>query len=167
MPSLADAPRIAPTSRPFRADPPSQTALSRAIARARLAPWRVRAVTDPGARRAIRDAHLPHWTDYLRTSGGLRVLASGAAGRTAHALRAADALAQDLHELPLHLVVLARAGGPLRDGALGTLVEALRDEGLDGALLPLGPRAQPALCELLALPAGIEVAGLIAARSRR
>src|SRR4051812_38264667 len=119
MPSLADAPTIS--------NPP---ALRRAVARTRLAPWRVVAVTDAGQRRAVRDAHLPHWHAYLRESDGRRVLASGAAGATARALRAADAMAQALHELPLPLVILARPDGPLRGGTLGVLLEALRDEGV-------------------------------------
>jgi hypothetical protein len=59
MQSLADDLRAAPAAlRPFRPDPFQPDAVRRAAEAARLATWRVVAITDAPTRRAIRDAHL-------------------------------------------------------------------------------------------------------------
>ncbi|QEC47663.1 hypothetical protein FSW04_08815 [Baekduia soli] len=168
MPSLTDDLRTAPTTlRPFRADPVQPAALARAVHRARLAPWRVRAVTDPERRRAIRDAHLPHWAAHLAATGGLRIIADDAPARRARELRAADVFAHELHEVPVHLVVLARRAGTLRAGALGDLGDALRAEGLDAAPIPFTARAEPELRTLLALDDDLTIAGILVTRPQR
>jgi hypothetical protein len=168
MPSLADDLRTAPTTiRPFRPDPFQPAALRRAAERARLASWRLVTVTDAATRRAIRDVHLPHWNAHLVDSGGARILAAGAPALTARELRAADAFANLLHEVPVHVVVLARAAGTLRDAALGDLADALRAEGLDVAPVPFATRAQPELRTLLDLPDELLVAGVLVARPQR
>jgi hypothetical protein len=168
MPSLADDLRTAPTTiRPFRPDPYRPAALRRAADRARLAPWRVLAVTDAGTRRAIRDAHLPHWHAHLADSGGLAVLAADRPAGIARDLRAADAFVAALHEAPLHVVVLARRTGALRESAVRELRAALQAEGVDAAPVPLADRAEPELCALLDLPADITIAGILVARPQR
>jgi hypothetical protein len=168
MPSLADDLRTAPTTiRPFRPDPVRPAAWRRAAERARLAPWRLRAVTDAQTRLAIRDAHLPHWHAHLVETGGLRILADDRPALVARDLRSADNFVVLLHEAPVHLVVLAKRHAPLRATALADLRAALHAEQLDAAPVPLAARAAPELCELLAIPEDLTVAGVLVTRSRR
>jgi hypothetical protein len=168
MPSLADDLRTASTTfRPFRPDPVQPAALRRAAERARLAPWRLVAVTDPDTRLAIRDAHLAHWRAHLADTGGTRILADDRPARVARDLRGADAFALRLHEAPVHLVLLAKRHAPLRAGAVGDLRAALDHEHLDAAPLPLADRAAPELCDLLRIPEDLTVAGVLVTRSRR
>jgi hypothetical protein len=168
MPSLADDLRTAPsTIRPFRPDPVQPAALRRAADRARLAPWRLLVITDPQTRRAIRDAHLPHWRTHLADTGGARVLAADRPARTARDLRTADAFANELHEIPVHLVVLARRAGALRERALPDLQFALQDEGFDAAPVPLARSAEPELRDLLDLADDLTIHGVLVARPRR
>jgi hypothetical protein len=168
MPSLAGDLRTASTTfRPFRPDPVQPAALRRAAERARLAPWRLVAVTDPDKRVAIRDAHLPHWRAHLADSGGTRILADDRPALVARDLRAADAFALQLHEAPVHLVLLAKRHAPLRTSAVGELRAALHAEHLDAAPLPLATRVAPELCDLLRIPEDLTVAGVLVTRSRR
>lgn len=168
MVSLADDLRTAPTTfRPFRPDPIRPAAVRRAGERARLAPWRLLAITDPDTRLAIRDAHLPHWRAHLADSGGTRILADDRPARVARDLRAADTFAGQLHEAPLHLVVLEKRHAPLSHRALPELRVALHAEHLDAAPLPLATRAAPELCDLLRIDAALTIAGVLATRSRR
>jgi hypothetical protein len=168
MESLADELRTAPTTfRPFRPDPVQPAALRAALERARLASWRLLTVTDRATRVAIRDAHLPHWRAYLAESGGARIIAADAPARQAHELRVADAFARELHEAPVHLVLLGRRGGSLRTSALADLAEGLRREGMDAAPVPLAARADAELRELLALDEHLTVDGMLVARPMR
>jgi hypothetical protein len=168
MLSLDDDLRTAPTTfRPFRPDPVRPAALRRAAERARLAPWRMLTVTDPGTRLAIRDAHLPHWRAHLADSGGTKILADDRPALIARDLRAADTFAAQLHEAPVHLVVLEKRHAPLPRRALPDLRRALDAEHLDAAPLPLAATAAPELCDLLAIEEGLTVAGVLATRSRR
>jgi len=168
MPSLADDLRTAQsTFRPFRPDPVQPHALRAALDRARLASWRLLTVTDPATRLAIRDAHLPHWRAHLSESGGARILAADAPARQARELRVADAFALQLHEAPVHLVLLGRRGGFLRTTALADLAAGLRAEGMDAAPVPLAARADAELREILALEDDLTVDGILAARPVR
>jgi hypothetical protein len=166
VPSLAEVVRTAPTRR-FRSDPIAVVALSRAARRARIASWRLLPVADAATRQAIRDVHLRHWHSHLAETGGLDVLAADDPAGRARSLRAADAFAHDLHEAPLHLALLARSGGGLRDGAIGELRAALEAEGLGAAALPLSSSAAGDLRDLLELEAGVEIAGLLVVGARR
>jgi hypothetical protein len=168
MPSLADDLRTAPTTiRPFRPDPVQPARWRRAAERARLAPWRLVAVTDADTRLAIRDAHLPHWRTHLADTGGLRILADDRPALVARDLRAADNFASFLHEAPVHLVVLAKRHAPLRATAIADLRTALHAEHLDAAPVPLAGRAAPELCDLLRIREDLTVAGVLVTRSRR
>jgi len=168
MPSLTDDLRTAPTTfRPFRPDPVQPAALRAALDRARLASWRLLTVTDRETRLAIRDAHLPHWRAHLAESGGARIIAADAPARQARDLRVADAFARELHEAPVHLVLLGRRGGFLRTTALGELAAALRAEGIDAAPIPFAARADAQLRELLAIPDALTVDGILVARPAR
>src|SRR3954469_16012695 len=166
--SSTDDLRTAPnTFRPFRPDPVQPTSLRAALERARLAAWRLITVTDPAPRLAIRDAHLPHWRAHLVESGGARILAADAPARQARDLRVADAFALNLHEAPVHLVLLGRAGGSLRTTALEDLATGLRAEGMDTAPLPCAARAAQEIGALLDLEPGLVVHGVLAARPAR
>ena len=168
MASLTDELRTAPTTfRPFRPDPVQPAALRAALERARLASWRLLTVTDRATRVAIRDAHLPHWRAYLAESGGAKTIAADAPARQAQELRVADAFARELHEAPVHLVLLGRRGGSLRTSALADLAEGLRSEGMDAAPVPLAARADAELRELLALEDHVRVDGILVARPVR
>jgi hypothetical protein len=168
MPSLADDLRTAPTTfRPFRSEPVQPAALRAALDRARLASWRLLTVTDRATRLAIRDAHLPHWRAHLAESGGARIIAADAPARQARDLRVADTFARELHEAPVHLVLLGRRGGSLRTTALAELAAALRAEGMDAAPIPFAARADPELRELLELEDHLTVDGILVARPRR
>jgi hypothetical protein len=167
MESLADELRtVSTTFRPFRPDPVQPAALRAALERARLASWRLLTVTDRAMRVAIRDAHLPHWRAYLAESGGARIIAADAPARQAHELRVADTFARELHEAPVHLVLLGRRGGSLRTSALADLAEGLRGEGMDAAPVPLAVRADAELRALLALEDHVRVDGILVARPR-
>jgi hypothetical protein len=166
--SYADDLRTAPsTFRPFRPDPVQPAVLRAALERARLAQWRLITVTDAATRLAIRDAHLPHWRTHLLESGGARILAADAPARQARELRVADTFALQLHEAPVHLVLLGRANGSLRTTALTDLAEGLRAEGMDAAPLPCARRAAAELGALLDVEDGLVVAGVLAARPAR
>jgi hypothetical protein len=163
--SYADDLRTASnTFRPFRPDPVQPAVLRAALERARLAQWRLMAVTHPATRLAIRDAHLPHWRAYLTESGGAKIIAADAPARQAHELRVADTFARQLHEAPVHLVLLGRRGGSLRTSALTDLAKGLRSEGMDAAPVPLAARADAELRELLALDDQLTVDGILVAR---
>ncbi|HEU4975568.1 MAG TPA: hypothetical protein VFT50_10805 [Baekduia sp.] len=168
MQLLADDLRSAPaTLRPFRPDPFQPDAVRRAAEAARIATWRVVAVTDPALRRAIRDAHLPHWRAHLVGTGGARVIAADAPARRARDLRAADAFATGLHEIPVHVLLLGRRGGTLRPGVLADLRRALHDEQLAAVPVPLVDRAQPELRAALDLPDDLTLEAVLAARPHR
>jgi hypothetical protein len=166
--SLAGDLRTAPiTLRPFRPDPVQPAALRRAAGRARLASWRLVTITDAGLRRRIRDAHLVHWRAHLADTGGAHILAADRPARTARELRIADAFADVLHEVPVHLVVLARRDGALPDRLLDDLRDALHAEGLDAAPVPLARHAEPELRDVLGLPDELTIHGLLVARPQR
>jgi hypothetical protein len=166
--SYADDLRTAPnTFRPFRPDPVQPAVLRAALERARLAQWRLLTVTDAATRLAIRDAHLPHWRAHLLESGGARILAADAPARQARELRVADTFALQLHEAPVHLVLLGRAAGSLRTTALTDLAEGLRAEGMDAAPLPCARRAAEEIGALLEIEDGLVVSGVLAARPAR
>lgn len=166
--SFADDLRTAPsTFRPFRPDPVRPEALEAALSHARLASWRLVTVTDRATREAIRDAHLPYWRAHLVETGGAKILAADAPARQARDLRVADAFARELHEAPVHLVLLGRAGGALRFGALSDLADGLRAEGMDVAPAPLARRAGEELRAILDLDDDVCVCGVLVARPAR
>ena len=166
--SYADDLRAASnTFRPFRPDPVQPATLRAALDRARLATWRLVTVTDLATRTAIRDAHLPHWRAHLADSGGARILAADAPARQARDLRIADTFALNLHEAPVHLVLLGRAAGSLRTSALSDLADGLRAEGMDAAPLPCARQAGAEIAQLLDVEDGLVVSGVLAARPAR
>jgi nitroreductase len=175
--------RGAPTTRRFAPDPIDPAALHRALDHARFAPsagnrqpWRVVVVTDPATRRAIRDLYLPQWSAYLEETG------TAAAVERVPVLREADAFARALDRVPVHLVVAGETAlmhtvddglgrPPVTGGAsvypfVQNLLLALRGEELGAAFATLLARAEPEAKELLAIPDGVQVCGLVAVGRR-
>ncbi len=187
---LYEAMRCAPTSRRFAPQAVPREALLRALEVARFAPsggnrqgWRVIAVEDPGTRRALRDLYLPGWRAYMERTGGAALLAAAESpgaqldARRLRMLRLADEYAQQLHEVPLHLLVGVRLGDLAvtdaelpRQSIVGgasiypftqNLLLALRAEGLGAALTTLLVPAEAQVRALLGIPEEIALAAHI------
>lgn len=183
---LYEAMRCAPTSRRFKPDPVPQEALLRALDNARYAPsggnrqgWRVIVVRDATRRKALADLYLPHWRAYMQRTGGAQVLTDPQAFDDAivHRVQGANAYAEHLHEVPLHLVVgvclgdlavtdveLPRqsiVGGASIYPFIQNLLLALRGEGLGAAMTTLLVPAEAQVRELLQIPQEIALAAHI------
>jgi nitroreductase len=179
---LLDAMRCAPTSRRFKADDVPQDALARALDAARFAPsggnrqgWRVVVVRDARTRRALRDLYLPHWRAYMDATGAAQLLQNpDLSPDVARAARRADEYAQQLDQVPVHLVIGVRLGDLAvtdaklpRQSIVGgasvypfvqNLLLALRGEGLGAAMTTLLIPAEADVRELLAIPEEIALA---------
>ena len=180
---LYEAMRCAPTSRRFTDEPVDPAALGRALDAARFAPsggnrqgWRVVVVTDPQARRALRDLYLPHWRAYLELTGGAQMLARPEAfdERRTRMVQRANEYAERLHEVPVHLVLGVRiADLAVTDEALPrtsivggasiypfaqNLLLALRNEGLGASMTTLLVPAEAEVRELLGIPQEVALA---------
>jgi nitroreductase len=188
---LYEVMRCAPATRRFRADPVPREVLLRVLDAARFAPsggnrqgWRLVAVEDPQTRRALRDLYLPHWRAYLESTGAARMLANPDDHDPARVrmLRRADAFAEQLHEVPLHLVVCVRiADLAITDSALDrpsivggasvypfvqNILLGLRAEGLGASLTTLLVPAETEVKRLLAIPEELAVAAYVAVGHR-
>jgi nitroreductase len=174
---LIEAMRSMPTARSFGTEPVPDETLRRALDSARFAPsggnrqpWRVIAVRDRHMRRSLRDLYQPHWRTYMERTGGAAMLADPDRfdPRRVRMLRRADAFAERLHEVPLHLVICAHLpdlaivdAGLQRQSIVGgasvypfvqNLLLALRGEGLGAALTTLLAPAEPEVRSLLEIP---------------
>lgn len=183
--------RSAPTTRRYTDEPVDRETLRRVLDNARFAPsggnrqaWRVIAIEDPDRRRSLRDLYLPHWRAYMERTGGAAMLADpdSAPPERLRMVRRADEFAERLHEVPLHLLVLAHApslaivdAGLDRPSIVGgasiypftqNLLLGLRAEGLGAALTTLLAPAEAQLRELLGIPQGMIVAAHIAVGHR-
>ncbi|HEX7610539.1 MAG TPA: nitroreductase family protein [Solirubrobacteraceae bacterium] len=183
---LYEAMRCAPTSRRFKTDPVSREALVRALENARFAPsggnrqgWRVVVVEDPGRRAALRELYLPRWRAYMELTGGAQMLAdpdSFDAGRV-RMLKRADAYAEGLAEVPVHIVVGVRledlavtdaelprqsiVGGASVYPFVQNLLLGLRAEGLGAAMTTLLVPAEAEVRPLLGIPEDVALAAHI------
>ena len=183
---LYEAMRCAPTSRRFKADPVPRDVLVRALENARFAPsggnrqgWRVVVVEDPGRRAALRDLYLPHWRAYTELTGAAQMLADpeGFDAKRVRMVQRADAYANGLAEVPVHIVVGVRledlavtdAGLP-RQSIVGgasvypfvqNLLLALRAEGLGAAMTTLLVPAEAEVRPLLGIPEDVALAAHI------
>jgi nitroreductase len=183
---LYDAMRCAPTTRSFAPEPVPREVLRRVLDNARFAPsggnrqgWRVVAVEDEGTRRALRDLYQPNWRAYMDRIGGAAMLADPDRfdPRRVRMLRRADAFAERLHEVSLHLVVCAQLGDlaivdtdldrpSIVAGAsiypfVQNLLLGLRAEDLGAALTTLLTPAEPEVKRLLAIPEDVAIAAYV------
>ncbi len=183
---LYDAMRCAPTTRRFTSEPVAPEVLRRVLENARFAPsggnrqaWRVLAVRDAETRLALRELYLPHWRAYMQQTGGAAILADPGDfdARRVRMLRRADEFAERLHEVPLHLVVLASLGdlaivdaGLERPSIVGgasiypfvqNVLLGFRSEGLGCALTTILAPAESQVRELLAIPEGLAIAAYV------
>ncbi len=180
---LYEAMGCAPTSRHFTDQPVDREVLVRALDHARFAPsggnrqgWRVVVVTDPGTRRTIRDLYLPAWRAYMERTGGARLLEAPDAfeERRTRMVRRANEYAEQLDQVPVHLVVGVRledlavtdeklprtsiVGGASVYPFVQNLLLALRNEGLGAAMTTLLVPAEAEVRELLAIPDQVALA---------
>jgi nitroreductase len=183
---LLDAMRCAPTSRRFKPDPVPPEALERALEAARFAPsggnrqgWRVVVVRDPEMRVVLRDLYLPHWRAYMQMTGAAQMLQDPGNLDPARLrmLRRADEYAEQLEQVPVHLIVGVRledlavtdaklprqsiVGGASVYPFVQNLLLALRGEGLGAALTTLLVPAEAQVRERLAIPDEIALAAHI------
>ncbi len=153
--------------------------------------WRVVVVQDPALRRALRDAYLPGWYEYLaQVSAGLtpwaavtdreleRRAVAGADEFAAAAAVGPGGFAEHLDEVPVMLVLLAdleRLATVDRDLDRYTLVGgasiypfawsillAARGEGLAGVMTTMVVRDEATVKDLLGVPDTVVVAGVLA-----
>jgi nitroreductase len=151
--------------------------------------WRVIVVEDPSTRRALRDAYLDAWHDYVahRLAGlvAFSPLASASDRDAARAQRDAAIAASDpagfaenLDSVPVLMVIatdLSSLAATDRDldryqlvgGAsiypfVWSILLAARERGLAGVMTTVGTRNEPALREILDVPATWAVAAMLA-----
>jgi nitroreductase len=182
---LYEAMRCAPTTRRFTSDPVAPDALRRALDAARFAPsggnrqgWRVVVVQDADKRRALRDLYLPHWRAYIGgTSDAQAPAARELDPARVRMVRRASEYAEQMDEVPVHLVVGVRLGdlavtdaGLPRQSIVGgasvypfvqNLLLALRGEGLGAALTTLLVPAEAEVKRLLQIPDDVALAAHI------
>lgn len=150
--------------------------------------WRVIVLKDPEIRRRIRDHYVLGWREYMAHARlGLVPFAPLDAGRwsgpavdleEARRTPAPLPFADDLDTVPVLLVLVVDLGalavtdnGLERQSIVGgasvypfahNVLLAARDAGLGGVMTTVLARQEPAVKELLGIPAGHAVAGLVA-----
>jgi nitroreductase len=153
--------------------------------------WRVIVVKDGRLRRALRDAYLPGWYEYLAQAGaGLTPWAAitdrelerqAVAGAPAIARSAADGpggFAEHFDQVPVMLVLLAdladlatvdrdvdhytMVGGASIYPFAWSILLAARDEGLAGVMTTMLVREEESVKELLGVPESVSVAAVLA-----
>jgi len=190
---LYEVMRCAPSTRRFTDAPVDRAVLERVLDNARFAPsggnrqgWRVIVVTDPGARRRMRELYAEPWDEYMVQTGGRAALDAGPdsglpAGRL-RMLREADEFAHTFDRVPVHLVICVGlealaitdagldrpsivGGGSIYPFVQNVLL-GLRREGLGASFTTLLVPAEAAVRELLAIPDGVALAGHISVGHR-
>ena len=195
---LTQALRTTGAVREFRADPVPDEVVARLLDTARFAPnggnrqaWHVIVVKDAVRRRALRDAYLPTWYEYLaQREAGLTpwapvtdVAAEAAAIRqapevAARAATAPDGVAERFDEVPVLLAVLAdlRALAAVDKGTraytivggasvypfVWSILLAARDEGLGGVITTMTARRERQVREVLGAPEHMSLACVVA-----
>jgi nitroreductase len=173
--------RTTGTCRYFSGQPVPDEVLYQAFDAARFGPQggnrqpvRYIVVRDAARKKALADLYLPPWKAYLSaiSTGDISV---GALDRT---VQAADDFAENLHNVPALIVVVAEmAGLHPTDADLGrlsvvggcsiyptmqNLCLALRDQGVATAVTTLLCLSEPAVTEMLEIPEGFITAAHIA-----
>jgi nitroreductase len=194
---LIDALRTTGAVREYETTPVADEVVYRILDTARFAPnggnrqgWRVVVVQDPEIRRALRDAYLPAWYDYLALVGrGLTpwgVMADrdeerrALAGAPDIARSAADGpggYAEHFDQVPVMLVLLGdltrlstldrdadhytMVGGASLYPFAWSILLAARAEGLAGVMTTMAVRDEPAIISALQVPDDVVVAGIL------
>jgi len=194
---LSQALRSTGAVRDFTDDPVPDDVVYRLLETARFAPnggnrqaWHVIVVRDPATRVALRDLYLPGWYEYLpQMEAGLTPFAAvtdrdaettarARASEFAERGAAAPGFAEQLHEVPLLMVLTADlrnlatldrdldrytlVGGASIYPFAWSLLLAAHDAGLGGVITTVAIREEPALRELFDLPEQVVVAGVLA-----
>jgi nitroreductase len=165
------------TVRRLRPDPVPDDLLRRVLRAATWAPsggnrqpWRFLVVRDAARRRQLQELYLPLWREFSAAyAERLLALEPARRGPTERMLRAADHLAEHLHEAPLLVVVCVHlpdlaitdagldrpsvVGGASIYPAVQNLMLACRAVGLGAALTTLLCRKEPEVKALLGIPA--------------
>jgi nitroreductase len=195
---LIEALRTTGAVRDFQDAPVPDAAIYRLLDTARFAPnggnrqaWRVIVVKDPALRRAMRQAYLPGWYQYLaQASAGLtpwavvtdreleRQAVLGAPELAAAAAEGPGGFAEHFDQVPVMLVLLAdltklatvdrdcghytMVGGASIYPFAWSILLAARTEGLAGVMTTMVVRDEGAVKELLGVPDSVSVAGVLA-----
>ncbi len=181
--------RCAPSTRRFRSDAVPREVLERVLDNARFAPsggnrqgWRVIVINDGDIRRRLRELYAEPWDRYMVQTGGRAALEAGTESGLSPArlrsLRAADDYAHHFDEVPVHLVICVElealaitdaeldrpsiVGGASVYPFVQNILLGLREEGLGASFTTLLVPAEAQVCELLAIPEGVAIAGHIA-----
>jgi nitroreductase len=179
---LQDVIRRAGTCRYFKSDPVDDTDLRRLFEAARFAPqggnrqpirWVV--VRDAAAKRQLRDWYLEPWGRYMAGVEAGTVRVEGAKARKM--VDDANHMAEHMHEVPVLVVVTAVMGDITvpdaaldRPGVVGgasiypavqNLLLTAREMDLGAAMTSLLCAYEPQIKDLLGLPDGVAVAGVI------
>jgi nitroreductase len=180
---LQEVVRTAGSCRFFLPDPVPDEVLAKLLDAARFAPqggnrqpvrWIV--VRDPSAKKQLRDWYLEPWKKYMRATETGEVRVEGETAR--RMVQNSDHMAQHLHEVPVLLLpcaVLADitstdskldrvgvVGGASIYPAVQNLLLSARELGLGAALTTLLCAYEPQVKDLLGIPDGVAVAGVIA-----
>jgi nitroreductase len=180
---LQEVVRTAGSCRFFLPDPVPDEVLAKLLDAARFAPqggnrqpvrWIV--VRDPSAKKQLRDWYLEPWRKYMRATETGEVRVEGETAR--RMVENSDHMAQHLHEVPVLLLpcaVLADitstdskldrvgvVGGASIYPAVQNLLLSARELGLGAALTTLLCAYEPQVKELLGIPDGVALAGVIA-----
>jgi nitroreductase len=194
---LSQALRSTGAVRDFTDEPVPDDVVYHLLDTARFAPnggnrqaWHVIVVRDAVTRRALRDRYLPGWYEYLpQMEAGLTPFAAvtdrdaertarARAGEFAERGAAAPGFAEQLHQVPLLLVLTADlrnlatldrdldrytlVGGASIYPFAWSLLLAGHDAGLGGVITTVAIREEPALRDLFHLPEHVIVAGVLA-----
>jgi nitroreductase len=194
---LSEALRSTGAVRDFRAEPVPDDVLYQLLDTARFAPnggnrqaWHVIVVRDPDTRVALRDLYLPGWYEYLPqmvagltpfaavTDRDAEAAARARAGEFAERGAAAPGFAEQLHEVPLLLVLTADlrnlatldrdlgrytlVGGASIYPFAWSLLLGAHDVGLGGVMTTVAIRQEPELRQLFHLPEHVVVAAVLA-----
>lgn len=180
---LQDVIRTAGTCRYFRPDPVDDTTLTVLLDAARYAPqggnrqpvrWIV--VRDPALKEQLRDWYLVPWKAYMAKTETGEIRVEGA--RATRMVADSDHMAEHLADIPVLLVVCAvmsdissvdsalpRPGvvsGASVYPAVQNLLLSAREAGLGAAMTTLLVADETRIAQLLGIPDGVAVAGVIA-----
>ncbi|HXX91008.1 MAG TPA: nitroreductase family protein [Acidimicrobiales bacterium] len=195
---LIDALRTTGAVRAFTDEPVPDEVVHRLLDTARFAPnggnrqaWKVVVVRDPDRKRAVRDAYLPGWYQYLAmAAAGLtpwapvtdleaeRSALAGAGEQAAAAATGPGGFAEHLDEVPVLLVLLADlrrlaavdrgfdrytlAGGASIYPFAWSILLAARAEGLAGVMTTMATRHEPEVLAALGVPEHFALAAVLA-----